>query len=106
LRKKALSQKIEKQELAWIILSFNQKRGYYQLRGEEDEETTITTKTRKYFDKQIIKNIIDTNKDYKGLKVLIVELKNGNKGKIFKKEIKEVTVLYKKKIFTFRIDSK
>lgn len=38
LRKKALSQKIGKEELAWILLSFNQKRGYYQLRGEEEEE--------------------------------------------------------------------
>jgi CRISPR-associated endonuclease Csn1 len=38
LRKKALSQKIEKEELAWILLNFNQKRGYYQLRGEDDEE--------------------------------------------------------------------
>ena len=37
LRKKALTQKIEKEELAWILLNFNQKRGYYQLRGEEDE---------------------------------------------------------------------
>jgi CRISPR-associated endonuclease Csn1 len=39
LRKKALSQRIEKEELAWILLNFNQKRGYYQLR-EEDEEAT------------------------------------------------------------------
>lgn len=38
LRKKALSQKISKEELAWIILNFNQKRGYYQARGEESEE--------------------------------------------------------------------
>ena len=38
LRKKALSQKIVKEELAWILLNFNQKRGYYQLRGEEEEE--------------------------------------------------------------------
>lgn len=38
LRKKALTQKIAKEELAWIILNFNQKRGYYQLRGEEVEE--------------------------------------------------------------------
>jgi len=37
LRKKSLTQKIEKEELAWIILNFNQKRGYYQLRGEEEE---------------------------------------------------------------------
>lgn len=38
LRKKALIQKIAKEELAWIILNFNQKRGYYQLRGEEAED--------------------------------------------------------------------
>jgi len=38
LRKKALAAKIEKEELAWILLNFNQKRGYYQLRGEEPEE--------------------------------------------------------------------
>ena len=40
LRKKALSQKIEKEELAWLLLHFNQKRGYYQLRGEDEEEST------------------------------------------------------------------
>ncbi|MEO7310435.1 MAG: type II CRISPR RNA-guided endonuclease Cas9 [Chitinophagaceae bacterium] len=39
LRKKALTQKIEKEELAWLLLNFNQKRGYYQLRGEEVDET-------------------------------------------------------------------
>lgn len=38
LRKKALTKKISKEELGWIILNFNQKRGYYQLRGEEQEE--------------------------------------------------------------------
>jgi len=37
LRKKALSHKISKEELAWLILNFNQKRGYYQLRGEEED---------------------------------------------------------------------
>ncbi len=87
LRKKALSRQIEKEELAWILLNFNQKRGYYQLRGEDDEDTTRTAKTRKYFDKKVIKSITDTQQDYKGLKVLIVELEDGNKGKIFKKEI-------------------
>ncbi|MCA0365419.1 MAG: type II CRISPR RNA-guided endonuclease Cas9 [Bacteroidetes bacterium] len=38
LRKKAITAQIKKNELAWIILNFNQKRGYYQLRGEEEEE--------------------------------------------------------------------
>ncbi|MBQ8336899.1 MAG: type II CRISPR RNA-guided endonuclease Cas9 [Bacteroidaceae bacterium] len=37
LRKKALTQKISKEELAWVLLNFNQKRGYYQLRGEDKE---------------------------------------------------------------------
>mgnify|MGYP001478949022 CR=1 FL=1 len=37
LRKKALSCKISKEELAWLLLHFNQKRGYYQLRGEDEE---------------------------------------------------------------------
>lgn len=40
LRKKALTKKIEKEELAWLLLNFNQKRGYYQLRGEDDDERT------------------------------------------------------------------
>ena len=38
LRQKALTKKIEKEELAWLLLNFNQKRGYYQLRGEDEEE--------------------------------------------------------------------
>ena len=38
LRKKALTQRLKKEELAWILLQFNQKRGYYQLRGEDEEE--------------------------------------------------------------------
>ncbi|HVW96014.1 MAG TPA: HNH endonuclease domain-containing protein [Mucilaginibacter sp.] len=38
LRKKALTNLIENEELAWLLLHFNQKRGYYQLRGEDVEE--------------------------------------------------------------------
>ena len=29
---------IEKAELAWLLFHFNQKRGYYQLRGEDEDE--------------------------------------------------------------------
>ena len=63
LRKKALSKPITKEELAWILLNFNQKRGYYQLRGEEEE--------------------VDKTKDVKfyALKVLRVEVTNDKKGK-------------------------
>ena len=47
LRKKALTHKIEKSELAWLLLHFLQKRGYYQLRGE-DEETNENKKEEFY----------------------------------------------------------
>ncbi|MBO7491685.1 MAG: type II CRISPR RNA-guided endonuclease Cas9 [Bacteroidales bacterium] len=86
LRKKALTQKLEKEELAWILLQFNQKRGYYQLRGE-DEEEKVSPKTRQYFDRQIIADIIDTGQVYKELKVLTIVLQNGDVGKIFKKNV-------------------
>lgn len=46
LRHKALSRPITREELAWIILQFNTKRGYYQLRGEE--EMTKTPKNEEY----------------------------------------------------------
>ena len=85
LRKKALTQKIRKEELAWILLNFNQKRGYYQLRDEKEEERP--SKTRQEFDSQIVTDIIDTKQTYKGMKVLSVVLENGIKGKIFRKEI-------------------
>lgn len=63
LRKKALTQKITKEELAWILLNFNQKRGYYQLRGEDEEE--------------------NPNKlvEYSALKVVAVEDSGEKKGK-------------------------
>ena len=86
LRKKALTQRLTKEELAWVLLQFNQKRGYYQLRGEDEEEKT-TSKTRQYFDRQIIADIIDTGQKYKELKVLNIVLQNGDVGKIFKKEV-------------------
>lgn len=63
LRKKALSEKITKEELAWILLNFNQKRGYYQLRGEEEEEK---------------KNRLE---DFYALKVVEVEQTDDKKGK-------------------------
>ncbi len=46
LRKKALTRPITKEELAWIILNFNTKRGYYQLRGMEDTEDAEADKTK------------------------------------------------------------
>jgi CRISPR-associated endonuclease Csn1 len=85
LRKKALTQKIEKEELAWILLNFNQKRGYYQLREEETEKAS--SKTRQYFDSQIVTDITDTGQIYKGLKIFTITLENGEKGKFFSKNM-------------------
>ncbi len=38
LRKKALREAITPQELAWVLHSFNAKRGYYQLRGKDEAD--------------------------------------------------------------------
>lgn len=65
LRKKALTEKIEKEELAWIILNFNQKRGYYQLRGEEAEENP------------------NKSVEFHSLKIVKVEEEANNKGDIW-----------------------
>ena len=43
LRQKALKEPLTKEELAWVLLQFNQKRGYNQLRGEEEEEKANET---------------------------------------------------------------
>ena len=37
LRQKALKAPLTKEEFAWVLLQFNQKRGYNQLRGEEED---------------------------------------------------------------------
>jgi len=57
LRKKALAQKVSKHELAWLILQFNQKRGYHQLRGD----TTLQSDNNKFFIHDIVDNIIEDN---------------------------------------------
>lgn len=55
LRQKALSAPITKEELAWVLLNFNQKRGYYQLRGEETEQEEDKSKKVEYIIQQVIK---------------------------------------------------
>ena len=74
LRKKALSKKLEKEELAWILLQFNQKRGYYQLRGEDEEEDK--TKLVEYLEQEVVK--VEPTNEKKGDDVWYnVYLKNG-----------------------------
>ncbi|SNQ42878.1 type II CRISPR RNA-guided endonuclease Cas9 [Cellulophaga lytica] len=71
LRKKALSKKVSKEELAWIILNFNQKRGYYQLRGEEVDDKD------KQFVQLKVKEVVDTGETIKGKSLFDVIFENG-----------------------------
>ena len=74
LRKKALTQPVTKQELAWILLNFNQKRGYYQARGEEEQENT--GKLEEYYALRVV-DVVDSG-DRKGKDVWYnVVLENG-----------------------------
>lgn len=57
LRKKALTQAITKEELAWILLNFNQKRGYYQLRGEDADGEK--DKQEEYYALKVV-DVVDT----------------------------------------------
>lgn len=73
LRKKALSSKITKEELSWIILNFNQKRGYYQLRGEDED----TSDKREYVERlkvvKIEKGGTDNKNDKKTWYSIVLE---------------------------------
>lgn len=71
LRKKALTQKIEKEELAWLLLNFNQKRGYYQLRGEEEADSS------KEYVELNVKEVVDTGENVKGNALFKVIFENG-----------------------------
>lgn len=75
LRKKALSQRIAKEELAWIILKFNQKRGYYQLRGEEEEENP--NKLVEFYSLKVVEVKTDEEPNRKGETWYSLILENG-----------------------------
>lgn len=72
LRNKALNKKLTQQELAWIILNFNQKRGYYQLRGEDIEEDK-----NKQFVQLKVKELIDSGEKVKDKVLYDVYFENG-----------------------------
>lgn len=73
LRKKALSEKVSKEELAWIILNFNQKRGYHQLRGDEEE---VDENKLKEFHELRVKEVVDTGEAVKGKPLFEVIFEN------------------------------
>ena len=80
LRRKALTEKISREELAWVLLSFNQKRGYHQLRGEE-EELTGKKRTEERFDEQVVTDVEDAGPAKGGKRTFIVTLTDGTRGK-------------------------
>ena len=74
LRKKALRQRITKEELAWILLSFNQKRGYYQLRGEDDDKEG---ERKEFMELKVLDVKPEDNPKGKGKQWFIAQLENG-----------------------------
>lgn len=76
LRKIALKQKVTKEELAWIILNFNTKRGYYQLRGEEEVDQNHN-KVQEYHALKVTKVSERAETDSSGAKWYDIELENG-----------------------------
>lgn len=74
LRKKALTEKITKEELAWVLLNFNQKRGYYQQRDEVEQEDT--GKRKEFYELKVVK--VEATDDKKGKDTWYnVHLENG-----------------------------
>jgi len=71
LRKKALTKAISKEELAWLILHFNQKRGYYQARGDEESDSN-----KEYVELEV-KELIPTGEQVKGTEKYEVLFTNG-----------------------------
>ncbi len=65
LRKKALTQALLPEELAWVLLQFNQKRGYNLTRGMKDEFATDDGKREEILTLQIV-SIEQGDKDKKG----------------------------------------
>lgn len=68
LRKKALTSPITKEELAWIILQFNQKRGYALLR---DEELTSSEGKQQKYEELVVSSVEEIEKSRKGARYRI-----------------------------------
>lgn len=76
LRKKALTQKITPEELSWVLHGFNQKRGFFAIRGKNDEETESPDKLQEYQKSRIL-SIEDTGEKIRGNTVFHLNLENG-----------------------------
>jgi len=83
LRVKALTEKISTQELVWVILHFNTKRGYFQLRGDD----ALETDGQQSFVSSIVDEIEDLNDDVRGKKALKITLRDDIVGLYSTKEV-------------------
>lgn len=85
LRKKALTEAISPQALAWILLSFNAKRGYNAERGDDDVEDESK---REYFVKARVVSVEREDTDAKGNTwfKLIFDAKDSAGTPLFKKK--------------------
>ncbi|MEE9371868.1 MAG: type II CRISPR RNA-guided endonuclease Cas9, partial [Saprospiraceae bacterium] len=83
LRQKALSEKISKEELAWVIMQFNTKRGYNQLRGDTETDTVID----KRFVSDLVVKINVSDEEVRGKMKMIIELEDGVIGEYIDKFI-------------------
>lgn len=76
LRKKALSRAVSPEELAWLLLHFNQKRGYYQLR-DDSEEINSGNKEVKYYSLKVTDVVDSGERNKKGDTSYQIYLENG-----------------------------
>lgn len=77
LRKKALTEAVTKEELAWILLSFNQKRGYNQSRSDmEEDESADMTEIKEYIPLRITD--VEAEEESKGKTWYSLRLENGD----------------------------
>lgn len=76
LRKKAVSSAISAQELSWLLLHFNQKRGYYQLR-EENQDEKSSNKDVQYYSLKVTDVIDSGDRNKKGETTYQIHLENG-----------------------------
>lgn len=79
LRKKALTEKISLQELAWVLQQFNQKRGYNQTRAEAAEAAEQQSERKEYRSLKVVdvRDAGENKKDKKGGHWYEIEFENG-----------------------------
>ena len=103
LRKKGLRSALTPYELAWVLLSFNAKRGYHQLR--DDEEEAVAAQNKEYVVQKVVA-VEDSGEKTKSGNYYNVVLDNGM---VYHKTFKEApnwVGLTKEFIVTTAVDQK